>query len=56
MAQVKTRLRRIDAWLGGARKAMAAPAELKDLLDLHREAEALRIKVRLQHLQHLQPN
>ena len=44
--EVRGRLRRVDAWLAGTREAMLkASCELRELQDLQREAEALRIKV-----------
>ena len=43
---MRGRLRRVDAWLAGTREAMLkASCELRELQDLQREAEALRIKV-----------
>jgi len=44
--EVRGRLRRVDAWLAGTREVMLkASCELRELQDLQREAEALRIKV-----------
>lgn len=43
--EVRGRLQRVDAWLVGTRQAMQSACELRELQELQREAEALRIKM-----------
>lgn len=44
MGDVRVRLERMRSWAVGAAKVMGQPCELKELLELQRESEAIRIR------------